>query len=248
MTNQLFKGTKILWEIPKEIEKQGFDQVKIYRSPNENYGYVEIDTLPSVNGILPSEYLDLKEGHGRHLFYLVTFYRTSDKKESSYVLTSFEPLPKELRIYKSIEEALPEIIRRVMTLNSYAIGLKLAIQLFNIIPPITDFKIDNFPKEYEFFLIQGGMITTLLIKYLPISIKDFDYSITGGVSLRVERGAKIKESIEELLKLYSQFVERSKMDLVFGMTGLGTIQLPLSLGGMIARGILNLFNVFQVSF
>jgi hypothetical protein len=94
----------------------------------------------------------------------------------------------------------------------------------------------------------GAQITTLISRFLAVSIRDFSYSVPGGVTLAIDRGEKINNAIDKILTIYNDVLKPTKFDFVSGEDGLGTFQLPLSLGGMISRGVLNLLNVFQVSF
>jgi|GEM_PF-5490692 len=243
--------TKVKWNIPVELSKR-YDLVKtnIYRSNYEQFGYSKIDSINTFdqNNNFVTYYLDRTEGNGRDKYYLVTLSDANEEYESSFILTFFELTPREKRLIGYIRSSIPKVIDELMTEQDYQAGLNLAIQWFNIIPPVTSFTINNLDKNLEPIIVLMSNVTVLLTKYLPISIRDFSYSIPSGISLNIDRGEKIRQAINNVTELIHRNITQIKWEYCNAPVALGTIPLPLSLGGMLHRGILNLLNVFQFTF
>jgi hypothetical protein len=249
----LSAGVSVRWNIPEEIAtRTDIDEVKLFRSGSENTGYTEIAVLPSAVGNVPQQtYYDATGSRGS--FYLVTFVATTVPYESSYNVTYFEPLPRELRLIAYIRSSMPDILNKStvcqgLTDNDYLAGLQLALQIFNSYPPQTSFTLDGFPRSHEFFLVGLAQMTTIASRYLPVSIRDWSYAEPGGVSMTLDRGAKMNAAIQVIANVYTQYLPLLKLDFGHEMPcGLGTIQLPLSMGGVVSRGILNILDIFTAT-
>lgn len=255
----LGNATDILWNVPKEVsDRTDIDHVKIWRSQtSENQGYTLLDTIDTGSGTgIVTSYVD-NTLPTRTAYYLVTFTAGPTggtgpaDYESNYNTTYFYPLPRELRLIESIKRSMPEVISRCgvgLNDSDYMVGLQLALQIFNSYPPETYFRLDNFPKTHEYFLIGLASLTTLASRFLPISIRDWAYSEPGGVVMTVDRGAKINQALQVIGQVYTQYLPLVKLDFSSEFpTGLGTIQLPLSMGGVVSRGLLNVLDIFTAT-
>lgn len=249
----LNSGIVIGWSIPEEISKNpSINRIKVYRSAGENYGY---ELLPNMidfpaGSQIPNTYKD--DNGSRSYYYLVTFCDTVSGYESSYHVTFYSPLPRELRLINLLKKSFPDILNKSPIFNQltdedYLSGLNLAVQMFNVHPPATNFNLLNFPKSHEFFLIGFAQLLTLTSRYLPISIKDWSYSEPGGVTMSITRGDKVNQAIAIITQTYSQYLPLVKLDFAGDYpVGFGTIPLPLSMGGAISRGALNILNLFNM--
>jgi hypothetical protein len=248
----LFNGTRIFWQIPECYQSRtDFNKIEVFRSASENRDYSLIATLDAhwdVTGSWVTYYSDISTGNSRDKWYLITLLNSNTNEESAFIIPVKELTPREKRLTQQILATIPDIIQTRLDDNALRQGLLLSLQLFNLQSPETNFNLDNFPMTHEMFLVLGGSVTTLLTRYLTISIRDFNYSVPGGISLTVDRGSKINAAIQENMKIVNQLLKLAKLEFAYDGEGLGTVQLPLSLGGMVSRGIMNLFNVFQVSF
>ena len=64
----------------------------------------------------------------------------------------------------------------------------------------------------------------------------------------IDRGAKINQAMEIIANTYTQYLPLVKLDFAAeSPMGLGTIQLPLSMGGQISRGILSILDIFTAT-
>jgi hypothetical protein len=240
-------GIKVHWTVPREIEQRAdIDTVRIYRSPCENYGYVKIDDIPYTQAKPTKEFFD--SSGTRRDFYLVTFVASTTGYESAYHITYFRPSPKEAKLIDQIRRATPQVIQETMTSEDFLNGLRLAVQIFNAYPPQTAFTLEGFPRNAEFFLIGLGQLTSLTSRFLPLSIRDWRYSEPGGIVMDINRGEKIQAAMEIITKTYTQYLPLVKLDYSaeFSM-GLGTVQLPISMGGVVSRGLLNILDVFTAT-
>lgn len=238
---------EINWSIPLELIKKSWDKIKIYRSLSENEGYSLYDTIDAVvNNNYVNSYIDLQGT--RNFYYLVTFYSTQRQEESDWLNTYFSLNPTERRLVERLKESIPPIIQRQIT-NEYCYrdGLQFGIDYINMFPPKTNFTIFNYPKTdgFESLLLLGGFIGVVLKYFLVISIRDFSYSTH--LTLSVNRGEKINQAIEEVLKIFNKLLEVSKFNYASKGHGVGTILLPLSLGGMIHARLLNVFDILRMA-
>lgn len=250
-------GTAILWNVPAEISaRTDIDGITIWRSTDgENVGYTGLAQIPTGSGSnIITSYTDDTLAD-RAAYYLVTFTAgvsgATGYYESSYATTYFYPTPRELRLIETVKRSMPEVISRCgvgLNDSDYMVGLKLAVQIFNTYPPETYFSLSTFPRSHEYFLIGLAQLTTLASRYLPISIRDWNYSEPGGVVMQVDRGARINQALQIIGNVYSQYLPMVKLDFASDFpTGVGTIQLPLSMGGVVSRGLLNCLDIFTAS-
>lgn len=254
----LGSGATIKWSVPSVIAKRGdIDFVKIWRSQNENRDYVVIDEIPytTTNGVFSPNtnpataaacYNDAAGSSA--LFYLVTFVSTISVYESPWHITYFPPTPSEARLIEQIRRATPQVIQDMMTDEDYLNGLVLAVQIFNTYPPETTFTLSSFPRSHTAFLIGLAQLTALTSRYLPLSIRDWSYSEPGGVVMAIDRGAKINQAMDIIAKVYTQYLPLVKLDFSWDSPmGIGTISLPLSMGGSVSRGLLNVLDIFTAT-
>lgn len=240
-------GNTVRWTIPVEISSRtDIDGIKIWRSATENSGYVEIDQIPypantytdtSVAGSACSSY-----------FYLVTFLATATPYESPWHLTYYAPTPSEAKLIQYVKNATPAVIQNTMTDEDYLNGLHLAVQIFNTYPPETYFCLANFPKSHLAYLVGLAQLTALTSRFLPISIRDWRYSEPGGVVMDIDRGAKMAAAMDVISKVYTQYLPIIKLDFAWDSPmGVGTVQLPISMGGVVSRGLLNVLDIFTAT-
>lgn len=240
-------GTAVSWTIPKEIAaRTDIDVIKVFRSDNANQDYVLIASIPAgTAGSLQTSYMDSSLGNDRSRYYLVSFVSSSAPFESAFHITFFPPNPMEARLIELVRRSMPPILQGTLTDEDYLNGLNMAIQIFNTYPPETYFTLSTFPKTHYFFIVGLAQMLALASRYLTLSIRDFRYSEPGGVVMDIDRGSKINDAINIITKVYTQYLPLVKLDFAAdSITGLGTIQLPLSMGGMVSRGLLNILDIF----
>jgi hypothetical protein len=244
---QVGTGTSVSWTIPKEISSRSdLDFIKIFRSSSVDQDYVLLDTMPSgPAGSLTTSYMDTSNGNARSMYYLVSFVATATPFESAFHITFFPPLPSELMLIEQVKRSIPPVLQSSLTDEDYLNGLNMAIQIFNVYPPETYFTLNNFPKSHLFFIIGLAQMLSLASRFLTLSIRDFRYSEPGGVVMDIDRGSKINDAIGIITKVYTQYLPLVKLDFSSdSITGLGTVQLPLSMGGIVNRGLLNILDIF----
>lgn len=260
----LNNSTTFLWNVPQEVaDRTDVNEVRIWRSTtSENSNYSLIDTIetPSGSNIVTS-YTDTTPGLAvRRGFYLVTFAAGEIGPsgptgpityESNYNTTYYYPLPRELRLIESIRRSMPAVVANCgvgLNNSDYMVGLRLALGIFNAYPPQTYFSFSNFPASHEYFIIGLAQLTTLASRFLPISIRDWAYSEPGGVVMTIDRGAKINQALTIIGNIYTQYLPLVKLDFSSDFpTGVGTIQLPLGMGGVVSRGLLNVLDIFTAT-
>ena len=248
LPSDLGVGATIGWTVPQEILKRtDIDTVNIWRSPTENSGYEMIDSVPYAPSGRGTYYTDI-DGKVYTNFYLITFKSTSSNFESVWHITFWPPTPHEAYLVEMIKRATPQVMQNMMTSEDYLNGLCMAVQIFNAYPPETSFRLSNFPRSHEAFLFGLGQLTALSSRFLPLSIRDWRYSEPGGIVMDINRGEKINQAMEIIGKVYTQYLPLVKMDFSWDSPmGLGTIQLPMSMGGIVSRGLLNILDIFTAT-
>lgn len=237
----------IYWVVPVNLPGN-YDKIRIYRSQQENVNYQLIDTidLRDNDGNFVTQYNDQSVLliNKDYYYYLIKFYDSvNDKEYPSYYLTTYAVTPREQRLINSIRNFLGPYISENLTDNELAIGIKYAIQLFNQITPITNFDLNTFPQYLEGVLLIGASVFTALSKYLGVALTDFNYS-DSGLSLTIDRGTKITTFVDKSLALYNDLALYAKRDFIYEGTAVGTMPLPISVGGRIGNitAIFDLFN------
>ena len=243
--SQIGTGTEISWSVPKEItDRRDITKTNIYRSKSVDTGYAIIDSLSWDDPKCPPKcYVDSTTGNGRNCYYVVSF--ANDTFESSYHLAFFAPRPSESFLVEQVRRAMPPILQATLNHEDYMHGIQMAIQIFNTYPPQTYFSIGNFPKSHGYFLIGLAQMLSLTSRYVVLSVRDFRYNEPGGVVMDVDRGDKVLKAVDLISKVYTQYLPLVKMDFSDELPmGMGTVQLPLGMGGMISKNILSILDIF----
>ena len=221
------------------------DYIRIYKSGNENSGYTKVAEIASqVGGSWVTCWHDTSSPMTAkdNYYYLIRYYAWTLGIESKFYLTFKTPSPREQRLIALTKSTLTPWVSQFLTDEDIRGGIVLAMNAINIYPPQTNFNLNNFPIALEPLLTTGASIFSLMFKYLGVALTDISYS-DQGFSLNIDRGAKIKTAIDTLLGFYKDLLPITKLDYAFTGTGVGTIQLPVSMGFNIQRGILNVLDL-----
>jgi len=236
---------QIYYDIPQGIiNTQNYDRIDIYRSTTEQFGYVLFDSIASKTsqGVWVTTYNDVTPDGSQYLYYLIKFHDTTNNLDTQYFLTFFPLTPREMRWVSWLKGWLPQIMLSDTSDETYRTAIKYALNNFNVYPPETDFTVDTFPSNYESLLIMSAMITFCMYKYLGIGIKDFNYS-DSGLSLTIDRGEKIKNALDDTLKVYNELLKLAKLNFMNMGVGLGTNTMPI--GTNMGRNILGILDIYQ---
>jgi len=236
--------TEVQWVPPCTLGPE-YTKSRILRSNQENGDYRlvgEIDGI--VNNSAITKFVD-PTGDRRNHFYIVRFVDPATLAEmNDYVLGFFPPTPREKRLRNWIVDFLPLVMKEEITDENIVQAIRYSIYLYNNIPAFTCFTVDTLPLCDEPFIILGAQVWLLYLKYLNLSIRDFSYSDMG-LSLNIDRGAKMKQAIDDLNKQYLEYVRPAKWKYTPQGVGLGTVPLPISLGGNLNRGLLNVLDLLN---
>jgi hypothetical protein len=236
--------TEIRWRVPDEIDTSKYTRTRILRSPYEQACYETVDEIETrVGDELVQRYEDA-EGNDRH-FYVIRFF-DPDKKVlyQDFLLGYHLPSVRERRLVETqILGWIPDVLRDT-DLNEAEIlsCLQMSLGFFNTYPPETNFSFNSFPKNYEPFLVHMARINILILKYPKLAIRDFAYSDMG-LTLNVERGPKFVQSIQDLDKMYKDYLGLAKWNFTAAPIGLGSTPMPISFGGQISRGAMNMLDI-----
>jgi len=179
-------------------------------------------------------------------YYLVRYYNSDSDTESKFYLTFKALTPREQRLINMLKGWITPWMSSCITDDDLRAGLVLGINAINIYPPITTFTMNNCPAEIEPLWITGSAIFTLMYRYLGVAFTDLSYT-DNGLTLTVDRGGKVKQATDTALAYYNQLLSMAKLEYAYGGTGVGTISMPLSLGGKMSANLLNIMDMFQAT-
>jgi hypothetical protein len=235
---------QVQWVVPCTLGPT-YTKTRILRATQENGDYSlvgEIDGI--VNQTAITNFTD-PTGDRRYHFYIAKFYDPIANAElNAYALGFYPPSPREKRWRDWITDFLPPVMRDEVSDEDIGQAIRYSINMYNLIPAFTSFTVDTLPQFDEPFVILGAQVWLLYLKYLNLSIRDFGYSDMG-LSLNIDRGAKINQAIETLNKQYLELARPAKWRFTPQGIGLGTVPLPISLGGNLNRGLLNVLDIFN---
>jgi hypothetical protein len=233
---------EVRWDIPEGLDTDKYSKTRILRSMTEQYGHLGVGEIDTKEGGEPVLRFVDPTGEPQH-FYMIRFYDPETDKEYLDFMLGYSPMtPRERRLINYILGWVPDVMKPDLTEGDLATSLKLALNAFNVQGPETHFTYDNFPSNYEQFLIQGTMINIDMLKYLKLAIRDFGYSDMG-LNLNLDRGSKIHQSLEDLDARYKERMAMAKLNFTHQGLGLGTVPLPISMGGKIGNA-LNVLDLF----
>jgi len=236
-------AVSVQWAVPSGLTPN-FSKTIIFRSQQEQLGYEKLAAIDTFNtdGSPNTIFLDVTGTNNN--YYVIRFF-DNNVEFNDFTLGFHSLSPREKRLILYIKSWIPEILKPDLTDFDIAFSLRLAINDFVIHPPETpEFAdIDSFPATYEQFLIVGTQVKLAQLKYLKLGIRDFSYSDMG-FSLNVQRGEKIAKAIEDLNRQWINTIDKAKWNFISQGLGLGTIPLPISIGGSISRGVLNVLDLF----
>jgi len=234
------------WTVPDKISKypEIWKKVYIYESESETAGFVKIDEINAMsNNFWVTSYTsDRLTPESR--FYIIKYASEDGLQISETILVYFELNPKELRLVTSIRNAFDPILLKRIEDHHLRNGLYFSLHSFNWHMPITDFHLEDFPVAFEPLLVLGGEIFTFTDVYLRNAIKDISLT-DGGLAITLDRGGKLKTAVDEVTGLYDKYLKFAKLDYMPDGVGLGSIPLPVSLGGVISRNLMSIFDIFK---
>ena len=263
MTHELnapFNAVEVNWTTPLDIAADGvatWDYIRIYRSGSENGTYTLQAQFPSqISGSWVTTWDDTTHSMSEKddLYYLTRYYNFISQKESKFYLTWKTLSPKEQRLVNTVKCIITPWISQFCTDDDIRGGIILAMNAINMYPPTTNFTIDTFPATLEPLLTSGAAAFSLMFRYLGVAITDLSYSDMG-FSLSIDRGTKVKEAITQLMNFAgfggpggnsgsNSLLALAKMEYVSMGASVGTLQLPISIGGNLNKGMLNVLDLF----
>ena len=178
-------------------------------------------------------------------YYYIVKYVTSDKNyESKFYLPIKSLTPKEARLVRFLRAWISPWMSNCMSDDDLRAGFLFAIQSLNVISPVTGFNIQTLPERLESVALVGAAIYACMYKYLGIAFTDVSYS-DNGVSITIDRGGKVQNSIDKMNEYYAKLIYEAKMYYITAGTAIGSVPLTMSLGGRMSGNILNFFNVLN---
>lgn len=239
--------TIVVWTVPQEITDHisDYDGVNVYRASTEDGHYTHLN---------PTTLVDLDEfslddtqtpvSAKSYFYYLVRFHKVAGG-ESTYYAAFTALSPREQRLGVFLKGMLSPFVSCMLTDYDIAAGLAYGLKIFNEVPVQTTFNISNLPVDLEPMVLAISGMFAFIQRYTPIALTDIGYS-DNGLTLTVDRGAKIKQAIDVVTAFMDKYITKMKWNYMEMGSAAGTIPLPLSLGGKMSSSILNILDIFNV--
>lgn len=222
----------IVWDVPTTLVTTSTYAIAVYRSTSSEDGtYEQLTTGLSARQSDGSWLDSYADGLGQQTnFYYVT-YTADGGTEGRPVLAIPQPTIRESRLIREFKEEIPAIIRKGLDSHDRQIlsALRHGLQAINAIAPVTAYSISNMPDRYETAVRMGAMIFFYATRYLNVAIRDFSYGVAG-LSLNIDRGAKINQAIRNALDIYNQLAKSVKLGDWADPIGLGSFALSTPQG------------------
>lgn len=245
--NILFQNIEVNWVIPADITPALYDTVNIYKSANESQTFVLLASIPlEISGIPQTKYTDVTSAiNAKNVsHYMVVFSHSTSGLVSASHLTYKSLSPREQRIVMQLRDYLSRFITNRLADEELRQYIELSLNSMNIYAPQTMFTIFSLPQALEPLLITGSVILGSAYNMLGIGFTDINYT-DQGFSLTTDRYNKMTGVFDKTLKMYNDLLAIAKLDYAPGPEGVGTVALPIGLGGNLNRGILNIFDLLS---
>jgi len=245
---QLFKNLTVNWAIPPGIAggtgPGQYDQVNIYRSSSEAQNYTLLASIPFTG--VETYYVDTSKNITAKggIFYMVVWSNSVTGAVSNSYLTYKSLSPREQRIILQLRDSLSRFITNRLADEEIRQYLDQGLQSVNIYSPTTGFDIFTLPPSLEPLVILGALIMGVSHNMLGIGFTDISYS-DQGFQLTANRMDKMATTFDKILGQYNNLLSIAKLDYAEGGTGVGTVMLPIGMGGNLNRGIMNVFDLLS---
>ena len=218
--------------------------VNIYKSTQtEDSDYQKIATIDAKSGAnWLSSYTDAGGNASAH--YYVKYYIPPSGDESDRYLAWVEFTVREQRMIETVYNQLPDVVKANVDIGKRYIydAVYGSLYAINMIAPQTSYSISNMPKEMEIVVKIGSLLFLYLEQYLAIAIKDFSYG-DNGLSLAVDRGAKINVALQSAISQYNELAKIVKFHAYPDAMGLGSYAIAVPQGRILSF----LYNIREAS-
>ncbi len=207
--------------------------VNIYRSTaGENGDYSLIDTISAGPSNTTTTYTD---SNGDNSYYYLVRYIPAGGSEGSNVLARIQPTVREQRIRDHIYNLLPEVVKVRIDANKTQVrdAITNALSMVNAHAPVTSYTITSMNASYETAVIFAAQLLLYLEHLLQISIRDFSYGVSG-ISLSIDRGAKMNQTITQLTTYWNNYLKSVKFNDYPNGVGVGSSALAVPQGRILS--------------
>jgi len=247
-------STNIEWSIPQQYASDPqWDKINIYGSQSTTDIFTLLSTeLSGITNCPPAFVTSYTDNSVQNPwpYYGVKLFNSTSNTLSHFIIATKEPTYTELVLITQLRAMMGPILSTDPTTSmqftdgELLSGIYLGLCAFNIYPPVTDFTLDTIPHCYLVVVLYLAQLYTFINRYLGMALNDFTYS-DNGLSLNIDRGARVNTAIQNVQKVISDMLAITKLEFAFQGDSVGTLQLPIGIGGVISRGVSNLLDVFN---
>lgn len=237
--------TELNWVIPAGVTSVLYDTINIYTASSESQTYRLLTTIPFLSGGFPqTKYTDLSKPmtSKENVHYMVIFSNSISGAYTNSYLTFKTLTPLEQRLVLQLRDYLSRFITNRLADEELRQYIEAALNSINIYSPATGFTIFSMPKEFEPLLLTGALILGISFNMLGIGFTDISYS-DQGFQLTTSRMDKMGTTFDKILGMYNNLLAIAKLEYAPGPAGVGTVSLPIGMGGNLNRGIMGVFDL-----
>ena len=230
-------GVNVVWNIPSNQNSNNPQSnglvtinptltytINIYSATSVNGPYNSVSNISAGPANSTYTYFD-PGGRFGSTFYYVT-YIPNGGVEGAPILARIAPTATELKLTTKLYSILPEVIQVRIDPNQTQLrdALQNAISMVNAYAPVTSYTLENMPSFHAVAVEFGAQMLLYMEQMLQISIRDFSYGVSG-ISLSVDRGAKINQSLTLLTNHWNSYIKVVKFIDYPDPMGIGSLAL-----------------------
>ena len=216
-------GVNIIWNIPPLYNPNNPQSngvvtimpnlaytINIYSSQSEDGAYGLLTNISAGPSNSTYTYFD-QNGQYQNTWYYVT-YVPNGGVEGSPILARIAPTATELRLMTKLYSILPEVIQVRLDPNPTQLrdALQNALSMVNAYAPVTSYDFNTMSPFHSAAVEFGAQMLLYMEQMLQISIRDFSYGVSG-ISLNVDRGARINTALAKLKTYWNDYLKYVKM-------------------------------------
>ena len=241
----LFSHVQVNWVVPAGVTSALYDTINIYASGTETQSYNLLTSVSFLDGAVPrTSYTDTTRTITARdtVHYMVIFSNSISGAYTDSFMTFKSLSPREQRMVLQLRDYLSRFITNRLADEEIRQYIELSLNSVNLYSPATGFNIFSLPRELEPLVITGAVILGVAYNMLGIGFTDISYS-DQGFQLTTSRYDKMSGMFDKVLGMYNNLLAVAKLEYAPGPEGVGTVMLPIGLGGNLNRGIMNVFDL-----
>ena len=234
----LYNYTIVTWDtVPA-----AYDTVNIYKSNQESQGYNLLTSVPSTT----TQYTDsaVNIAAKDSWFYAVVFSNSVSGAQSAPQLAWKMLTPREQKLVFQLRDIVSRFVSNRLADEELRQYIEHGLNTVNVYSPQTSFTLFSLPGNLESLVVTSAAMYGILFNMLGIGMTDINVS-DHGMSMQWDRYGKMSQTLKDITAQYNSVLQLAKLEYAPSGTAIGTVQLPIGVGGRIASNLLSTLDMFQ---